>query len=236
MSSYTIRNNFSTKTFDGNIRDYFAWFENVGKLLDSEGLKFTILKSGERGYIPYPVLGKPLVDRCNNGSADEKDFRLRDQIRTTAAEYQAKCRKALLIIVSTLDSGPLARTENTRIYPKANVDARETILKTMDELKTYYGTWSPKNQQTITDKMYQVEPARTPAEVERPVGKTADQDQRRTVRVKARVCTQRLLPQGQAHREDALREASPTVRNNRRRRQPRMVLRRLHDQAQQKDR
>jgi len=108
-----------------------------------------------------------LVDRCNNGTADEKDYRLRDQIRTTAAEYQEKCRKALFIIVSTLDSGPLARTENTRIYPKANVDARETILKTMDELKTYYGTWSPKNQQTITDKMYQVEPARSPAEVER---------------------------------------------------------------------
>ena len=166
MFSYAT-NNFSTKKFDGNIRDYFSWFENVGKLLDSEGLKFAIIKSGERGFIPCQTLGNPLIDRINAGTADEKDYRLRDQVRTSAAEYQAKCRRALLIVVSTLDSGPLARTENTRVYPNADVEAKDTILKTMEELKTYYGTWSPKNQQSIADKMYQLVPARTPAEVEK---------------------------------------------------------------------
>ena len=166
MSSYTT-NIFSTKKYDGNIKDYFTWFETVGKLLDAEGLKFTILKSGDNGFIPCPRLGQPLIDRINDGRADEKDCRLRDQIRTAAAEYQARCRKALLVVVSTLGPGPLSRTENIRLFPKDDDEARDIILDTMAEIKTSYGSWSPYNQQTIADKMYQLDPARTPPEVER---------------------------------------------------------------------
>ena len=166
MSFYTV-NNFSSKKYEGHIRDYFSWLESVHNLLDAEGLKFTIVEAGGNGYIPCPHMAVALINRLNNGTADEKDHRMKDQILRAATEYQSSCRKALMIVTSTLGVGPLSRTENTRIHPQSNVDSKMSILKTMADLKSYYGTWSPYNQQTITDKMYQLDPAKTPAEVEK---------------------------------------------------------------------
>ena len=158
---------FKISTFHGPIESFYDFSQAFESRLDELGLKWTIVQVGEPGFLTTPTPHADLLARIADGTATETDLNVLQKTKDRAEAFQADCRKAMVLLMSSLGSVPFQRLEAIRRNPPAGAEsARVLMALLMFTLRKQFGSWSHENEELIKAKVEKIPYATTPTQVE----------------------------------------------------------------------
>ena len=158
---------FKLTTFHGPIEGFYDFIQAFEGRLDELGLKWTIAQVGEPGCLSTPTPHPDLVARVEAGTASEADLNVFQKTKDRAEIFQGDCRKAMVLLMSSLGSVPLQRLEAIRRNPPAGAEtARVLMALLMSTLRQLFGSWSHENEELIKTKIEKIPYATTTTQVE----------------------------------------------------------------------